>query len=175
VRKISTPPRFDPRALQPVASSYTDYGVLLTVGIKNYENSESPVSVVDINLLTVRLLNFMLLGEQTHTRTRTLKTYFSLEMSLKRNSQVCSSMIPCRLEIPEKNLIFVNTALRTSNFTFNFPLLELRSFENIHACKSGKCKKYSKEIQNKMGYIRLSIIDVPMHNISNLKVRSQNS
>jgi hypothetical protein len=36
--------------------------------------------MVDINLLTVRALTLMLLGEQTQTRTRTLKAYFTLEM-----------------------------------------------------------------------------------------------
>ena len=31
VRKISPPPGFDPRTVQPVASSYTDYATQLTV------------------------------------------------------------------------------------------------------------------------------------------------
>ena len=31
VRKISLPPGFDPRTLQPVASSYTDYAICCTI------------------------------------------------------------------------------------------------------------------------------------------------
>jgi len=127
----------------------------------------SPVPMVDINLLTVRALTLMLLGEQIRTRTRTLKPHFALARNLKLKGQDCRLMTPCPLDIPAKTLIFVNTALRTSNFIFNFPLLELQSFENIHVCKSGKCKKYPKKTLNKIGYIQLSTIDIPLHIISN--------
>lgn len=36
--------------------------------------------MVDVNLLKIRALTLMLLGEQTQTRTRTLKAHFTIEM-----------------------------------------------------------------------------------------------
>ena len=120
----------------------------------------------DINLLTVRALTLVLFGQETHTRTRTLKPHFALARNLKRKGQDCRPMTPS-LDIPAKTLIFANTSMRTSNFTFNFPLLELRSFENIHACKGGKCNKYPKKTLNKIGYVQLRTIDIPLHIIGN--------
>jgi len=38
VRKISPPPEFDPRTVQPVASRYTDYAILVPLLVGNYGN-----------------------------------------------------------------------------------------------------------------------------------------
>ena len=38
VRKISPPPGFDPRIVQPVASRYTDYAIPVPVLFGNYGN-----------------------------------------------------------------------------------------------------------------------------------------
>ena len=56
VRKISTPPRFDPRTFQPVASCYTDWAIAacltrrlkLNVAVRHFShpNSQPEVSVV---------------------------------------------------------------------------------------------------------------------------------
>jgi hypothetical protein len=40
VRKISPPPGFDPRTVQPVASRYTDYATRLTeTSVTNYKTT----------------------------------------------------------------------------------------------------------------------------------------
>ena len=86
-------------------------------GVKNCEDGKSPVTMVDIKLLTARALTLMLLGEQTRRCTKTLKPHFALERSLKRKGQDSKPITPCRLDIAEKTLTFVNTTMRTSDFS----------------------------------------------------------
>ena len=51
VRKNSTPPGFDPRTLQPVASRYTDCLLLVYLMIKSLLNSyKVPLPIIDINM-----------------------------------------------------------------------------------------------------------------------------
>ena len=72
VRKISTPPGFDPRTVQPIASRYTDYAIPVPVGCGNNIKS---------NITNTKFLGIMI------DNTLTWKSH--IEMIIPKLSVAC--------------------------------------------------------------------------------------
>ena len=64
MRKISPPPRFDPRTVQPVASRYTDYDNRLTPAAKGEDNSADQTANKYTTQLHAAVLNTKKLTSQ---------------------------------------------------------------------------------------------------------------